>query len=237
MPPVCTILTVGSVLTVLSLMNVHGYPTGAPISACETMVPGHVRTSAQTSLAPYSIHLSSSMYSRDEPLTVTIIGPQYGGILLQARPIRHTQPYGTFPSPHKGFKTINCSNPFDSLTHSINSLRQNVSFTWNPASHAVGDIEFVATIAQNHNVYWVGVRSAVLSNANPTTAVFTTEAATTIAMTTAEATTIDMTTDAATDVYTNIITYGSDGSGSGSSAHYQNIFIIIVVNVIITLTM
>nr|XP_006818800.1 PREDICTED: flocculation protein FLO11-like [Saccoglossus kowalevskii] len=179
MPSMCTTIVVGLLQMVLPLINVHGYPTGAPTSACETMIPGHVRTSAQTIPAPYSIHLSSSMYSFDEPLIVTITGELYKGILLQARPVQQTTPYGTFLTPPRGLHSINCTNPLDSLTHSMSIFKKNTSFTWTPSSNDVGDIEFVATIAQNHNVYWIGVKSTVVGNADSYTPRVTVTKATT----------------------------------------------------------
>jgi hypothetical protein len=53
-----------SVLVSLSLLCIGVYcnPDGAPVSACETMVPNH-GVSAQTSNSPYMVTMNTSSYT------------------------------------------------------------------------------------------------------------------------------------------------------------------------------
>lgn len=67
-------------LTSHSLMTCDGFPTHAPITVCENLMPFHSTPSAQLTLgqpsntSPYSIHVSSESYTRDAMITVTVNG-------------------------------------------------------------------------------------------------------------------------------------------------------------------
>uniref|UniRef100_A0A3B1K7N3 Reelin domain-containing protein n=1 Tax=Astyanax mexicanus TaxID=7994 RepID=A0A3B1K7N3_ASTMX len=76
-----------------------GYGTGAPTEACGNMKPGHKGIVPQTSQSPYSIQVSNTTFTSGKPITVTIIGPDYGGVLLQARSGTNTDALGSWGSP------------------------------------------------------------------------------------------------------------------------------------------
>ena len=65
-------------LTSHSLMTCDGFPTHAPITVCENLMPFHRIPSGQPTLSqppntsPYWIHVSSENYTRDAMITVTV---------------------------------------------------------------------------------------------------------------------------------------------------------------------
>ncbi|CAK6973836.1 putative defense protein 3 [Scomber scombrus] len=67
------------------LCFVSGYPSGAPTGACEDMMPRHAGVLPQPSPAPYTLFTNMGTFQPGEPITVTIIGPAYRGVLLEAR--------------------------------------------------------------------------------------------------------------------------------------------------------
>lgn len=54
-------------LQVLGL--VCGYPSGAPTSACEDMLPHHTGVQAQTSSPPYTLLTNSKTFEPGKPIT------------------------------------------------------------------------------------------------------------------------------------------------------------------------
>ncbi|XP_077980062.1 uncharacterized protein LOC144435340 [Glandiceps talaboti] len=162
----CTVFLVLFVLFRISWT----FPTGAPSSACTSMIPGHIGISPQDSVTPFLV-ITVAEYQPNERITVTILSPgsdQFGGILLQARRVgsSDTTPVGTWDDLPTNTRLLACSSDGDSVTHSSSTAKPNPSsFTWVAPSVGVGSIEFVATIAVNHDVYWTGVKSTVLSQA------------------------------------------------------------------------
>ena len=56
-------------------------------------------------------------------------------------------------------KAIACSAYDDTLTHSSNDLKSNITVQWLPPSQDVGGIVFVATVVQSREIYWIDVYS------------------------------------------------------------------------------
>lgn len=68
-----------AVLTSHCLMTCHGFPTHVPITVCELLMPFHYAPdlpapSQPLNTSPYLIHVSSTNYTRDSMLTVTVNG-------------------------------------------------------------------------------------------------------------------------------------------------------------------
>ncbi|XP_044161254.1 putative defense protein 3 [Bufo gargarizans] len=147
------------------------YPNGAPISTCETMKPGHVGVYPQPKPAPYIMKINSSSYQSGKPIQVQILGPPYRGILLQTRTFAKTTLYGTWLEPPKDTKILPCpGNTVGSITHANTNLKnQSTTYIWMPPNSSCPYVLFfVATVAESFNVYWLGVRSAIIYR-DPTT--------------------------------------------------------------------
>ncbi|KAM4020986.1 putative defense protein 3 [Anomaloglossus baeobatrachus] len=142
------------------------YPSGAPLSACETMKPGHDGVYPQPKPAPYIMKINSSSYLYGRPIKVQILGPAYRGILLQARTHAGTMLYGTWLDPPSNTKILACpDNPLGSITHSNTNLKdKHTTYIWMPPNASCPyNLFFIATVAEAFDVYWLGVRSALIT--------------------------------------------------------------------------
>ncbi|XP_073417048.1 putative defense protein 3 [Dendrobates tinctorius] len=110
------------------------YPSGAPISACETMKPGHNGVYPQPNPAPYTMKINASSYQYGRPIAFQILGPAYRGILLQAWTHSSNTLYGTWLQPPSNTKILACpENPFGSITHSNTNLKdKHTTYIWMP---------------------------------------------------------------------------------------------------------
>ncbi|XP_070554684.1 putative defense protein 1 [Ptychodera flava] len=91
---------------------------------------------------------------------VTVEGGDYQGIFLQARIVGKDAPVGTWSSPPDNTQLRTCMNANDAVTHANTDVKGNSSvYSWTTEKGSEA-IEFVATIAENHDIYWVKVKSA-----------------------------------------------------------------------------
>ncbi|XP_047448276.1 putative defense protein 3 [Mugil cephalus] len=147
---------------------VTGYPNGAPTGACEDMLPRHIGVLPQPSPAPYVLLTNARTFQPGEPITVTITGPEYRGVLLEARTGGSTNALGSWRFPPPDTKFLECTgNPQGAITHSNTNLKGNTTvYSWIP-SNSASPVYFMATVAQQRTVFWVNVRSAPLSRGKP----------------------------------------------------------------------
>ncbi|XP_066301420.1 putative defense protein 3 isoform X2 [Branchiostoma lanceolatum] len=150
----------------LSLCN--AYPNGAPKDACATMMPGHkyanlTTVHAQTTPSPYKVMVASNQYSPGATLKVQIVGPQFEGFLLQARHNGNTAPVGAFSNPPTDTKAVTCTSGSDSMTHANPNAKQNITLTWTAPTDARADVMFIATVAQEKNMFWLNNTSPMVT--------------------------------------------------------------------------
>ncbi|XP_017269220.1 putative defense protein Hdd11 [Kryptolebias marmoratus] len=145
------------------LCFVECYPNGAPTGACEDMLPRH-GVPPQSSPAPYKILTNSTTFQPGKPITVTIIGPAYRGVLLEARTQGSINALGSWKLPPPDTKLLQCAgNPQGAVTHSNTNLKGNTTvYNWIPPN-TLGPVYFMATVAQQRTVFWVNVRSITLT--------------------------------------------------------------------------
>uniref|UniRef100_A0A3Q2PMC5 Si:dkey-251i10.2 n=1 Tax=Fundulus heteroclitus TaxID=8078 RepID=A0A3Q2PMC5_FUNHE len=160
-------------ITLQVLCLVDCYPNGAPTGACKDMMPKHAGVVPQPSPAPYSILTNTKRYQAGMPVTVTIIGPQYRGVLLEARTEGFNDAYGTWKLPPPDTKFLQSffvfyifSGPCKAFYLSIKPF---VCVPHFPCTRlGVFTILFIfcfrATVAQQRTVYWLNVRSNILTN-------------------------------------------------------------------------
>ncbi|XP_030594084.1 putative defense protein Hdd11 [Archocentrus centrarchus] len=143
---------------------VNGYPDGAPTSACEDMLPRHAGVLPQPSPAPHCLLTSARVFQPGKPITVTIIGPKYRGVLLEARTAGSTSALGKWQNPPPDTKFLQCTgNPRGAITHSNTNHKDNSTvYSWIPPQ-TTSPIYFMATVAQKRTVFWVNVRSTTLT--------------------------------------------------------------------------
>ncbi|XP_041054434.1 putative defense protein 1 [Carcharodon carcharias] len=135
-------------------------PTGAPLGSCENMVPRHQGITSQTGPSPHSIMTQNS----GSNVRVYINGPNYKGILLEARYPNANTAVGTWATPPDNTKTIPCFSRIDSaITHSNIADKTNTTiYTWIPPSLencTEKAVVFLATVAQRKEIYWLNLTS------------------------------------------------------------------------------
>uniref|UniRef100_A0A3B3SX18 Reelin domain-containing protein n=1 Tax=Paramormyrops kingsleyae TaxID=1676925 RepID=A0A3B3SX18_9TELE len=139
------------------------YPTGAPASACADMTPHHGGAQAQATPAPYTIYISNHTFRVDEPITVTIKGPNYTGLLLRAQSSSRADALGVWQPPPANTKYLHCSgNAHGAITHS-NIEGTTGWILFQPELTASVSLCFRATVAQEKTVFWVNIKSESLT--------------------------------------------------------------------------
>ncbi|CAM4534771.1 unnamed protein product [Leuciscus chuanchicus] len=151
------------------LTSVLSFPSGAPASTCVDMMPRHGGILPQPNPAPYTIQTSSATLQPGQPITVVIKGPDYSGVLLEARSGSDTKALGTWQTPPSNTKFLECSgNQQGAITHANTNIKNNSTvYTWIPPATAKS-IFFMATIAQQRSVFWVNVKSPTLTQSGGT---------------------------------------------------------------------
>ncbi|XP_001201345.1 putative defense protein 3 isoform X1 [Strongylocentrotus purpuratus] len=195
-----SLLLVAVVLAILFASS-EAYENGAPVSACVTATPGHVTGETpippQTGDGPYNITFDVQEYVRGDEVQVTIEGT-FQGFLLQARRVSDDVPVGTFTAPNATIgKLLLCTTSNTTVTHTNMDEKTDQVFTWQVPDAGTGDVRFFATVATDHDNFYVGILSEILGDSvtdapttmgEPTTAEMTTaNEPTTAAMTTANA--------------------------------------------------
>jgi len=139
-------------------------PFGAPTAACVAMTPMH-NTTPQASPPPYVLNvarLSADTLSVSIDLTT---GAGFKGFLIQARRDGSTMPIGTFEGTLPAdTKFLQCSAAADSVTHSINSVKNGVTFTWRSPGGSLAGTRFVATTCLDLLTFWVQYTSIDLGD-------------------------------------------------------------------------
>ncbi|XP_066302428.1 putative defense protein 3 [Branchiostoma lanceolatum] len=142
------------------------FPGGAPTDACQNLTPGHVNITANSSASPFTIMPASTTYQPGGTLRVQVMGASFRGILLQARDSTN-QAVGFWSDFPDFTRSLTCNNSADSVTHQNTSMKvTGTNFTWNAPRTSPGDVEFVATIAQSREQYWLSITSDPVSGGN-----------------------------------------------------------------------
>ncbi|XP_041455741.1 putative defense protein 3 isoform X3 [Lytechinus variegatus] len=153
----------------LVAIETSGYPSGAPVSRCDTMVPGH-SVLPQTEDSPYSITISSDKYPPGGTLSVTVtdtstVSSGFKGILMQMRRKDSDGVVGTWTVENTAnFRTISCNGNPDAVTHANgNDKGATNTFTWTaPQDSNPGDVYVVATFVKDFSTFWVEQTSSYI---------------------------------------------------------------------------
>lgn len=147
---------------------VASYSNGLVYTACDTMIPNHRNTSADTTEPPYTVSASNYSYSPGDQITVSLEaknGSFFKGLLLQARSVPGNEIVGHFIAIDPNTQGLTCGSNNSSISQKTSSNKTYISALWvAPASHA--SVLFRATFVQTRSTFWVGVESPVLTNIN-----------------------------------------------------------------------
>ncbi|KAK3583791.1 hypothetical protein CHS0354_022834 [Potamilus streckersoni] len=153
------------------LSCVHGRPNGAPEDACFYMTPRHLHPHTSRKVFPqsgdgfYNITVSSNTFRPDRPIKVTLWGPPFKGFMMVAAEEGAIDwPTGIFYPENRDAKTLYCLDRGDTVTHSNNSYKTEVSVLWyGPENTNLDQVQFIATIVVNITTYYTNIKSGFLT--------------------------------------------------------------------------
>ncbi|XP_055385328.1 putative ferric-chelate reductase 1 homolog isoform X2 [Condylostylus longicornis] len=158
------------IFTILLIFNkwipINTYPSGAPESVCQTMLPFHGGgIPPQNTASPFRIDTTSTVIGQGQTMRIEINAnpPEliFEGFMIQAR--SRNPPYqvvGQFSEiPDGKIKLMNCNGVATSATHSDTSQKKGLSLEWNAPVDFLGQIMFNATVAQQYHQFWTGIPS------------------------------------------------------------------------------
>ncbi|KAJ1197831.1 hypothetical protein NDU88_001677 [Pleurodeles waltl] len=128
-------------------------------------MPMHRGVQPQAGPAPFSLKVEMSDSSSGRVVSVQVLGPPYGGLLMEARNLPDTTAIGSWINPPPNTKNLMCSqNEKGAITHANTNLKTNATtYTWVPPEASCPKaVTFVSTVAINHNEYWLDIKSAPL---------------------------------------------------------------------------
>ncbi|XP_067657590.1 putative ferric-chelate reductase 1 [Haliotis asinina] len=161
-------------LVLVFTREARAYSGGAGTASCASLEPSHSST-AQTTASPFVVLTSKTTYTAGETIQVTLegrCGEQFKGFLIQARradPVAdNDELIGEFTSVDASTSQKRCNNgdaTLRGLTHINGNLKSTLTLQWTAPTPATGHIIFRTTFVKTQLVYWVGVTSAVLTDA------------------------------------------------------------------------
>ncbi|XP_064284171.1 loricrin-like isoform X6 [Passer domesticus] len=150
------------------LPGILGFPQTNTSIDCDSLLPNY-EAEPQTSAPPYIIAVSFDNFEPGNEVQVTLeaLGDAgFKGFNLQAREIDGDVPVGTFKITDPNTKGLECHNMTNSAVSNANSdVKQKITTTW-IAPHDVRELQFIATVVQNLENFWVGIQSKTLTPMN-----------------------------------------------------------------------
>lgn len=124
-----------TIVLLVSVVSVHGYGSGAPGTACETLAPKHPQCpNSQPLPLPYDVRVSNTNVKSGQRVTVTVSktpqGPKIQGFFFQARAAGSNKPVGTWDATTGDNKGVNCGQENNSLTHVSKVDKDTVAGFW-----------------------------------------------------------------------------------------------------------
>ncbi|NWZ32614.1 FRRS1 reductase, partial [Asarcornis scutulata] len=147
------------------LPRIFGFPQTNTSIDCDSLLPNY-EAEPQTSAPPYVIAVSFDNFEPGNEIQVTLEALRdagFKGFNLQAREIEGDGPVGTFKITDPNTKGLECHNMTNSaVSHANSDVKQKVTTTW-IAPHNVKDLQFIATVVQDLEKFWVGIQSKILT--------------------------------------------------------------------------
>ncbi|KAM6262671.1 uncharacterized protein LJ264_006359 [Porphyrio hochstetteri] len=146
-------------------MRVLGFPQTNTSIDCDSLLPNY-EAEPQTSAPPYLIAVSFDNFEPGNEIQVTLEALKdvgFKGFNLQAREIDGDVPVGTFKITDPNTKGLECHNMTNSaVSHANSDVKQKVTTTW-VAPRDVKELQFIATVVQDLEKFWVGIQSKTLT--------------------------------------------------------------------------
>ncbi|CAF0714002.1 unnamed protein product [Brachionus calyciflorus] len=166
-----------SLIFLLTLSVVLAYPSGAPDSVCESMVPQHGYDPITSENPPFEI-VYSKMNHTERTLLVTIQSKEeskrFKGFLIQARRDWKGEAIGKWSTEEDNTKTLECFEHEDSaVTHNHKPKglsrekgfdKLNFQWTMPEDMESMNGTILLATVAENGKVIYLNVSTIVICN-------------------------------------------------------------------------
>ncbi|NXI53231.1 FRRS1 reductase, partial [Chloroceryle aenea] len=147
------------------LPGILGFPQTNTSIDCDSLLPNY-EAEPQTSAPPYIIAVSFDNFEPGNEIQVTLEALKdtgFKGFNLQAREIEGDVPIGTFKITDPNTKGLECHNMTNSaVSHANSDIKQKVTTTW-IAPPDVQELQFIATVVQDLDKFWVGIQSKTLT--------------------------------------------------------------------------
>ncbi|XP_065602646.1 putative ferric-chelate reductase 1 isoform X1 [Cyrtonyx montezumae] len=148
------------------LPRIFGFPHTNTSIDCDSLLPNY-ENEPQSSPPPYIIAVSFDSFEPGNEIQVTLEALKDVGFKefnLQARETGGDVPVGTFKITDRNTKGLECHNITNSaVSHANSDLKQKITTTW-IAPNDVRDLQFIATVVQDLEKFWVGVESKTLTS-------------------------------------------------------------------------
>ncbi|NXF57577.1 FRRS1 reductase, partial [Ciccaba nigrolineata] len=145
--------------------GILGFPQTNTSIDCDSLLPNY-EAEPQTSAPPYIIAVSFDNFEPGNEIQVTLEALKdvgFKGFNLQARETEGDVPVGTFKITDPNTKGLGCHNMTNSaVSHANSDVKQKITTTW-IAPHDVRDLQFIATVVQDLEKFWVGIQSKTLT--------------------------------------------------------------------------
>ncbi|XP_069795148.1 ferric-chelate reductase 1-like [Narcine bancroftii] len=153
--------------------HIDGFGNGQVTVACDSMMAKH-GSIPQKSPGPAIITVDKTLINADDQIKVTLTvrqsGTSFQGFFIQARDAGdlNVGPLGTFTViDDKNSQLLSCGGLQDSaVSHRSSSGKHTIEVLWNPPIQKPDHIQFLATVVQKFNIYWVKLRSPIVSRVN-----------------------------------------------------------------------
>uniref|UniRef100_A0A0K0FMD5 Reelin domain-containing protein n=1 Tax=Strongyloides venezuelensis TaxID=75913 RepID=A0A0K0FMD5_STRVS len=157
------------ILTIFYLsLYLNAWPDGMPCSKGQLKsmnpleAPEH-QGGLMLTEPPYEIEVSSRCYWRNTPISVTLKGKdrktRFKGFALQSRifkgPMRGQRAGSFLRLDANGSWQVQCFKYNNSITHSHNEKKTQLTFWWKSNGDETQTIQFVATVVESVKVFWV----------------------------------------------------------------------------------
>ncbi|MCJ8728586.1 hypothetical protein PDJAM_G00006200 [Pangasius djambal] len=157
-------------LFVVCIKSVASYSNGKVKAACQDMMPGHHHHKPSPTSPPYTITVDKSIFSPGDQIKVTLSAENnayFEGFLIEARDaaILEGGSVGTFTLLDSTIsQLLSCHHREGSaVSHTSDHHKTEVLVIWTAPQDSPPSVQFLVTVLQKFELFWVKVPGPVLS--------------------------------------------------------------------------
>ncbi|XP_027005373.2 putative ferric-chelate reductase 1 isoform X1 [Tachysurus fulvidraco] len=160
-------------LFAVCIKSVTSYSNGKVKEACQDMMPGHHHHSPSPTSSPYTITVDKSIFRPGDQIKVTLSllssenSLHFEGFLIEARDAAKLDggSVGTFTLVDSSIsQLLSCHHREGSaVSHTNDHHKTEVQVIWTAPQDAPSSVQFLASVVQKYELFWVKIPSPVLS--------------------------------------------------------------------------